>query len=722
MTSEHLIPLGTGEFSLWRSVCVRTAGLPFDWISDPETIRRAPFLEALAWQHPRIGRKARRDRASLPRDLARTLASYRSRYCAKNDTIGFFGPVAWGVWHDGTTKIGELIPPVRGELFFEMWAIQALGEALIDRYALDEWTVPHRCASVATVPGAVHLADGSHLALSEVRDQIVAAADGFRTVADIAAECADHGDPAKIVAEIKVLRAMGVLTKGFFISQNRHPERQLAMQLARVADPARRAAAERDLGTLISALDDVRAALGDPAAVAAALESLHARFTDLAAASWHRRDGEFYAGRSVAYEDCRSEFAPELGADLLADIAPALELMLLSARWYSAQVASRYLAFCRDLLVRDPHPGGYPLPKLLAAVADTIGGDAASPAGQAASQLRRMWTELLAPGEGTGPVAHRSADLREKVTEVFAAAEPGWPSARWHGPDLMFAADSADDLRDGRFLAVLGELHPTVNCVDQLCFASTHPDQRALRRWIDSDMPHRIVPLYPMTGDLVNSRTGPPEAYHAAHYTYLGVATEPSYAPRRAAVVAAGGLRVHEEGGRLVVRSLAGDFQAGLTEVLDDYLAFAAYNRFGLFEPAAHRPRVQIDRLVVSRERWQLPLTVFADLPEARRDQVVVHLRGVAAEHGLPEAAFWVVAGEAKPIYADLADDTLADALWAKLRRGRQRRPDGSVTVSEMLPGPDQLWLRDADGRRYTSEFRVTCVDSRRYEGGNASV
>ncbi|NUT32220.1 MAG: hypothetical protein HOV79_04000 [Hamadaea sp.] len=163
------------------------------------------------------------------------------------------------------------------------------------------------------------------------------------------------------------------------------------------------------------------------------------------------------------------------------------------------------------------------------------------------------------------------------------------------------------------------------------------------------------------------------------------------------------------------------DFRADLAEVLDDYLALSVFNRFGLLEPARHRPRVQIDRLVVSRERWQVPLAGFPDLAKARLDRVAAHLRSLASDHGLPEVAFWVVPGEAKPIYVDLSDVTLVDALWAKLRRGRQRRPEGWVTVSEMLPGPDQLWLRDPDGRRYTTEFRVTCVDSRRY-GGDGSV
>lgn len=724
MSSGHLVPLGSGEFSLWRSVCVRTAGLPFEWVSDPAILRQAPFLEALAWQHPLVGRLARRAGESggnTPRDLARTLASYRARYCAKNDSIGFFGPVAWGTWRSGATTIGALTPAVRGGLFFELWAVQALGRALVERYALDEWTVPRRGAAVALGPDGVHLADGSFRQLSALQQQIVAAVDGLRTLADVTAACAESGRAEEIVREINALRAMGILTQGFAISQSRHPERQLATQVARVADPVRREAAERDLTWVVSALGDVRGALGDPTAVAAGLDVLHQRFTEVAGVSWRRRDGEFYAGRSVAYEDCRSEFAPELGAELLTGVAAALELVLLSARWFSAEVARRHLAACRELVALEPGPDGYPMPKLLAKLA-SVWRDGGGPTADAAAELRRKWTALLAPTPGSGPVTHRAADLRARVMAAFPAARPGWPSARWHAPDLMYAAASVEELQAGRFLAVMGELHPTFNCVDQLCFFSTHPDRAAVRRWIDADMPERIVPLHPIAGGLVNSRTAPPEAYHAPHYCYLGVATEASYAPHRAKVVAAGGLRVHDEDGRLVVRSVVDAFHADLAEVLDDYLAFAAYNRFGLFEPAPHRPRVQIDRLVVSREHWRLALAWFPDLTGASRDRVVAQTRQIAVRRGLPEVAFWAIAGEAKPIYVDLADPALVDALWAKLRRGRQRQPDGWATVSEMLPGPDQLWLRDSSGHRYTAEFQMTCVDSRRYGGGGGNV
>ena len=44
-------------------------------------------------------------------------------------------------------------------------------------------------------------------------------------------------------------------------------------------------------------------------------------------------------------------------------------------------------------------------------------------------------------------------------------------------------------------------------------------------------------------------------------------------------------------------------------------------------------------------------------------------------------------------------------------REGNQA--DKLITLSEMLPRPDQAWLPDAEGRHYTSEFRIVAVDRR---------
>jgi hypothetical protein len=313
-----------------------------------------------------------------------------------------------------------------------------------------------------------------------------------------------------------------------------------------------------------------------------------------------------------------------------------------------------------------------------------------------------------------------ASGIAAAVARQFAADAPGWPSARWHSPDLMLAARSVADIQAGRYLAVLGELHATINSADTLLFLGSHPDPGAARRWIDADMPARIVPLYPANAGLVNSRTSPPEWYHSPRYTYLGVGTDAPYQPPAAALLPAGTLRVHAEPGRLVVRSAVSDFAADLAVVLDDYLGLAACSKFGLLEPRPYQPRILIDTLVVARETWRVPFTRIAGHGDAL-DRVYAAGRALAAEHGLPRLVFAGVAGEVKPVYVDFADPLSVDVLFSKIRRGRERVPGGEVVFTEMLPGPDQLWLRDDAGNRYTAEFRLVCVDAARYPGPAAA-
>jgi len=66
--------------------------------------RRADFLEAVSWQNPdlvepmivalgQMGADAPNNQRLRKRQ--RIVAKYWARYCAKNETIGFFGPVSW---------------------------------------------------------------------------------------------------------------------------------------------------------------------------------------------------------------------------------------------------------------------------------------------------------------------------------------------------------------------------------------------------------------------------------------------------------------------------------------------------------------------------------------------------------------------------------------------------------------------------------------------------
>src|SRR6478609_5823331 len=131
-------PLAAG-WNLWPDFAVRSAGFAVEGLDafgpdeDLSAIAREPlFREAVGWQSreslanaiDKLGDDARGSPSSRRR-WADVTASYWQRYCAKNDTIGFFGPLAWGRFGERTEIRSNGLIRER-TVHFESWAIEAL--------------------------------------------------------------------------------------------------------------------------------------------------------------------------------------------------------------------------------------------------------------------------------------------------------------------------------------------------------------------------------------------------------------------------------------------------------------------------------------------------------------------------------------------------------------------------------------------------------------------
>src|SRR5271170_6072708 len=165
----HRVRLPGTAWSVWRDVCVRSAGFPADMvlaICDEPLARSADlagtdpagrlaydkvyaeaagrlsraiasthgdpvFQEAITWQNPGLAQRLQdagvgTSRRSKDRGRELVIASYLQRYCLKNDTIGLFGPVGWATAGHGpaglvATPGDQLI--ARTTTYFEVWAI-----------------------------------------------------------------------------------------------------------------------------------------------------------------------------------------------------------------------------------------------------------------------------------------------------------------------------------------------------------------------------------------------------------------------------------------------------------------------------------------------------------------------------------------------------------------------------------------------------------------------
>ena len=173
-----------------------------------------------------------------------------------------------------------------------------------------------------------------------------------------------------------------------------------------------------------------------------------------------------------------------------------------------------------------------------------------------------------------------------------------------------------------------------------------------------------------------------------------------------------------ETDGKVVAR-LPGGEVFDLLDLYAETLTSMVANRLQLFAERPHMPRVKVDNVVVSRESWRFrpaDLDFAVEKDEAAR---FVRTREWATALGIPRYVFVKSNAAEKPIYVDFSSPIYVNALAKMVRRtsADETLPDKTITVVEMLPAHDDLWLSDHDGNRYTSELRLTWVDDRQMDG-----
>jgi hypothetical protein len=279
----------------------------------------------------------------------------------------------------------------------------------------------------------------------------------------------------------------------------------------------------------------------------------------------------------------------------------------------------------------------------------------------------------------------------------------------------MIAASSAEAIRRGDFLFVLGEMHLASNTIGASLFVAQHPDPEELLRFVTSDYGEPKV-------SMIVSKSWPGQTLRTvnvlnpAHDHRVAVMHD-SICPQGLQSVPVSELLIESVDGALVMRPRDGRFCFDLMEALGELLSTLAVNTFRVLEPAAHNPRLTIDRLVISRESWSFPAEELDFAFEKSEATRYLAARRWARAQELPRFAFVKSPAEVKPVYVDFAS-TIYVGMLAKLIRRTAEESGATITFTEMLPGAGQTWLPDADGNTYTSEFRVVAVDLKSVERG----
>ncbi|MGW7364410.1 lantibiotic dehydratase [Streptomyces sp. NPDC054841] len=619
------------------------------FLSNPDAYRNM-LLPLLAHDGPLTSRWRR---------VRRQMYTYVQRFCAKNETVSFFGPMAYGSVRPGDgAELRQDVSPAR-RVFFSHWAARALTTAM----ARDPRILPH-LSFRATGRG------------DAAKDPLLSliAPDGtvFRDLVRASGQPA--GEVARALMRLVAAEAVTIGLGGG--DYDLEPLTTLRAQLAALpASPAR----ERWLGQLGELAGFLRDLAEQPLhRKAATVAALEARFTEITGRPARRGAGAAYADRAVFFEECASAFSLTIGAEVIRrweeQLAPVMEVCV--AHGHATQAAAADA-------VRAAFTGG--------------------PDGPAVE------LDLL-------DYATRAADSRSDSTSTFQATHaPSYPGTEWRG-EVDRLARRAEELGGDRYAVV--DLCPSApdaagldgaplvlsrahhHLLVRSWLGTMHPDPARLgadaAEWtaeqdgavVGLDFGRRNKGYYRFPGREVAMRP----------LTWTDHGREDLLKPEDLRVtIAPDAVTLRDPDGRPVTAYVP------LSDFVK-YAPIAALSHPQVLHPTfaadGAQPEVSLGSVVLQRSRWQVPAAALAaPEPSAR----FLELRRLARDTG-GRFVFCRSAQERKPYLVDLASPLAAD-LISHVARGA-----GELGVERMAPGPEGLWLRDAEGRRYTSELRMQII------------
>jgi hypothetical protein len=695
-----------------------------------DVIRQERFRCAVTWQnrqaiHTSINPLLRKPqipaaRGSKQRQHEEMVASYLQRYCVKNDTIGFFGPMGWGRFSTEGPTIeaapGQSLLAMR-HVRFEAWCIDTVAAKLAEKKSLRPWMTPRRLPHIRVEGTTLYPGNGQASKISPKLAVVLHACNGQRTAQQIAVGLTKVPKISfrteEVYALLEELQSQSFISWTLEIPADLHPEQYLRVLLERIEEVGLREECLALLNELDGARHNVSRSADDPLKLDQALAELEAVFTRITGQAPTRNHGQTYAGRTLVYEDCRRDIEIHIGPDFLNTLGPTLSLLLTSARWLTFEAGKLYRKAFLEMYRQLVKKSGSTVVEALAFVLSLNALFNASDDGYAMvetilSDFHRRWSSLLVLPAGERRVEFSCAELRERVMELFDAPHPGWASGLYHSPDLMVITDGEEATRRGDYRLVMGELHIAANTLKNSCFVAQHQDPNELIRMYDADLPEpRLHPI--SSKPFIHSRVFP--MMHSDKGFRL-LCTNDAYSSPEQKTLPISSMVVEEVAGELVLRTRDGQHSFEILEACASIVVSQVIQRFNLMGTQAYNPRISFDRVVVCREAWRFSPSEMAFAGEKKESKRFLGARSWMRAHGLPRFVFVKVPVEVKPFYVDLESPIYIDILAKMVRRTIENgEPDALVNVTEMLPQAQQTWLYDAEGQRYTSEIRCIAVD-----------
>jgi len=425
-------------------------------------------------------------------------------------------------------------------------------------------------------------------------------------------------------------------------------------------------------------------------------------------------DRFLYAATNPIGEECFRESHFEINDRMIDEIAVEAEPWIDLWRDTYAFVASRVAAGLRGIMEKaGAKDSALPMPAFMlaceAAKLPLTGPGLVALSVMAFQEVKAAFRKRLQPHVDLGEY-ELTADDCHVVRDTFDY--PKFDEYTYPSADLQLAAKATEAIERGDYRWILAELHPPIAMLHHCMFWSC-PDKTALTRELASTVFGRP-----------NFHFGFFAADFTAHTTVRLFDAMPELsnfvAPQRAKP---NWKQISPSNAEVFVDPKSGD--VGLRKI-DNQEYLGSFARAWLiplgFHPfqfgmTPHTPRLRCGKVIVQRQTW----TVRAEelLPgnyTGVSPHLVVAVEKLRAEKGLPRFVYIRPTEQAlrrsgaegrdkdtKPVFVDLESYLFLEIFHRWLVKA------GEIEVAEMLPSPEDLLWKEADGR-HSFELRTLIV------------
>jgi hypothetical protein len=634
--------------------------------------------------------------------------SYAQRFCTKNDTCSFFGPITWGQFsadQQDLVKVTHADGDWLGsrKTFFESWVIQRIIGQL-NQQCPDANKMPLLLnAGCALVDDMLFYPleksrrlSGDMLNIVEVlqHQAYVYNADTLQ---------------AKLNSEndisLKRLIDAGIIKVGFALSPRaENPLQQLADKIVAAQLPTEFSQQWLSLFTALETQRDAYAR-GSLAQRQTALVNLNNLLSG-ANVSLSRSSGEMYVGRYPVYEDCGRDtqvsFNQTVKRHIAEDFAPLLSLYQWLTRVTAFELHQHWLVVWSQCCSQYDTEQINILSFLnaLKPLQDDIRPQVQH---RITTILRQSWAKVLSTVDSKGDEVQLTV---EHFTALMAHLHEACPDAvhfevfgdAFHSPDFMLSASSQSALNAGDYHLIIGEVHPAVHTLSQPVAAHFSPFNQQINAEVKSlfDTPRLILADTPTSYQRSHIDWPIIGNYHQLILPTGGGCVAPAnqYAAGRAQVVLVDG--------RLRVTDRLGCFNQDLLGVHNTQLHQLLFDLAGDIIPRHDCRRMLFNQTVYKRRTWSFDPSGW---PVPCKDELglFVQWRLWKDEYKMPRWIFVKCDSEPKPFFVDFDNPLSLDALVSALKKA------SNIRVSEMLPDPNALWFADKRGK-FCAEIRTSMI------------